>query len=103
MSVTTKQKQAAWESKYGNAKKGKDPFDSQITINDFTIDHILPLENNGSNIKENLIPMSEANNATKSDKLSGKVNNMSFSVTRQKRKDGKFYGILRVNNKVIEN
>ncbi len=86
------------------SEKGKTPFvdifKNECSISNMTKDHIMPIDNKGSNNKSNIMMMCKSSNQAKGNVLEGEVNNIKFRVIEDKRgkpfKDGSKKGSLSI-------
>lgn len=100
-----------WKKCFGDVEHGKDPFGRKVCKNNFgkqvkngwTIDHIWPIKpnadnyNSGSNNILNKQVLHWESNEEKSNKVSGKVNNIIYSVVLDYEDDkGKNIGKMKI-------
>lgn len=77
-----------------------DLFKNECSLSDVTKDHIMPIDNKGSNNKSNIMFMCKKSNHEKTNNLEGQVGKIQFKVIEDKKgkpfKDGTKKGVLSI-------
>jgi len=80
-----------------------DIFENKCTSRSMTKDHIMPIDNKGSNNKSNIMMMCKSSNQLKGNALEGEINGIKFKIIEDNRgkpfKDGTKKGNLSILSK----
>lgn len=75
-----------------------DIFGVECMLSDMTKDHIMPIDENGSNIALNILWICESSNKIKANKLNGVINNIEYKVAEGKNlKIKSKFGVISTN------